>query len=176
MARSNIDNEDENEDVKPKGSSTKMLIIILAVLLLVLIAGGVTTYFLLSGDKSEKPAEQADVEAAPVEEVVRTPIYVPLNPAFLANFEDQSTASYLQVDVQVMTYSKDVEEAIKVHMPRIRNDLLLLFSSQKFDEINTVKGKRKLSTDALKVVRDVLESARAPSEVEAVLFTSFVMQ
>lgn len=166
--------EEENTEEEKAGGSNKMIIIIIAALLVVLIGTGIALFFLLGDDEAEKVAE--NTEEPVVEEVVKTPIYVPLHPAFLANFEDQSSATYLQVDIQVMTYSTDVEDAIKTHMPKIRNDLLLLFSSQKFEELNTVKGKRKLSKDALKAVHDVLVAANAPSEVEDLLFTSFVMQ
>ena len=59
-----------------------------------------------------------------------TPVYVPLNPAFVVNFENQEQVSFLQVDIQIMTFDPAVEEAIKVHMPRVRNELLLLLGGK----------------------------------------------
>lgn len=166
--------EEETEEKKKSGGSIKLIIIVLVVLLLVVIGAGVAL-FLMGGDKEEASADSTET---PTEEVQapKVPIYVALHPAFLANFEDQSQASYLQVDVQVMTYDEGVKEAIEVHMPKIRNDLLLLFGSQKYEELNTVKGKRALSKKAADVVSKVLQDAGAPHKIEAFLFTSFVMQ
>jgi len=167
--------EEETEDKKESGGSMKLIIIILVVLLLVVI-GAAVALFMMSGDKAASPAS-AD-GSAPVEEVTtpKTPIYVPLHPAFLANFEDQSSAAYIQADVQIMTYDDAVETAVKTHMPQIRNDLLLLFGSQKYEELNTVKGKRELSKKAIEAVSKVLKDAGEPHSIEAFLFTSFVMQ
>ncbi|MCK4710759.1 MAG: flagellar basal body-associated FliL family protein, partial [Gammaproteobacteria bacterium] len=138
MAKEKIKDEDENEEKKDSGGSMKLIVIILGVLLLVVIGVGVAL-FMMMGDK-EPAAVGEDGEPVAVEEVQepRTPIYVALHPAFLANFEDQSSASYLQADVQIMTYDEEVEKAVQTHMPKIRNDLLWLFGSQKFEELNTV--------------------------------------
>lgn len=167
--------EEKTEDKKDSGGSLKLIIIILVVLLLVVIGAGVAL-FMMSGDKAPPVTGE---NGEPVAEKVTTPkvpIYVPLHPAFLANFEDQSSATYLQVDVQIMTYDEAVETAVKTHMPKIRNDLLLLFGSQKYDELNTVKGKRELSKKAIETVSKVLKDAGEPDTIEAFLFTSFVMQ
>jgi len=177
MARAEKEDNEEKEESKGSGGSLKLIIIIMVVLLLVVIGVG-AALFMMGGDKS-KDTEATGENGEPVAEEVqvpKTPIYVPLHPAFLANFEDQSSASYLQVDVQVMTYDEAVEEAVKTHMPKIRNDLLWLFGSQKYDELNTVKGKRELSKKAIDVVSKVLKDAGAPHSIEAFLFTSFVMQ
>ncbi len=172
MAKEEKEEKDEKES---SGGSMKLIVIILVVLLLVVIGVGVAL-FMMMGDK-EAPATAESGEPA-VEEVIerKTPIYVPLHPAFLVNFEDQSSASHLQVDVQVMTYDEDVQTAIKTHMPKIRNDLLLLFGSQKYDELNTVKGKRALSKKAIEAVEKTLKDAGEAHKIEAFLFTSFVMQ
>ncbi len=168
---------EENVEEKASGGSMKMIVIILVVLLVLVVGAGVAL-FLTTGDKS-KPAAVSENGEPAVEEVVeepKTPIYVPLHPAFLVNFEDQSSASHLQVDVQVMTYDENVEEALKVHMPKIRNDLLFLFGSQKYEELNTIKGKRALSKKAIEVVEATLKGAGEAHKIEAFLFTSFVMQ
>jgi flagellar FliL protein len=173
MAKNDKDKK-ADDDVKPAGSN-KLIVIILIVLLLVVVGVGAALFFMMN--KSEPPPT-ADGAAAVAEALVaqKTPIYVPLHPAFLANFEDQSSAAYLQVEAQVLTYDSAVEEAIKLHMPQIRNDLLLLFSSQIYEEVNTVKGKRELSKKSAEAVSKVLKDSGSPSAVEAFLFTSFVIQ
>lgn len=171
MAKQEI--EDEAKNTKDSGNSMKWIVIILVILLLVVIGVGVAL-FMMMNNKSSNTAN--GTEAVEMVEAPKTPLYVPLQPAFLANFEDQSSAAYLQVDVQIMTYDEKVPIAIETHMPKIRNDLLWLFGSQKFEELNTVKGKRELSKKAIKVVSKVLKDAGEAHEIEAFLFTSFVMQ
>jgi flagellar protein FliL len=166
--------EEENVEEKASGGSMKMIVIILVVLLVLVVGAGVAL-FLTTGDK---PAAVSENGEPVVEEVTtpQTPIYIPLRPAFLVNFEDQSSASHLQVDVQVMTYDEKVEEALTTHMPKVRNDLLFLFGSQKYEELNTIKGKRALSKKGIEVVEATLKDAGEAHKIEAFLFTSFVMQ
>ncbi|MCW8955538.1 MAG: flagellar basal body-associated FliL family protein [Gammaproteobacteria bacterium] len=180
--------EEENttNETKDSGGMMKIILLVNAVLILIGIAVGLTI-FLMSGDDENKPT-QADTEVLESEggaeaetetEAKRSggnPIYVPLNPAFVVNFENQDLVSFLQVDIQVMTYDSAVEQALKVHMPVVRNELLLLLGGKQYHEINTREGKRKLSQDAIKEIRRVLEEAGAPSGIEALYFTSFVMQ
>lgn len=166
--------EEENEDKKESGGSLKLIIIIIVVLLVVVIGAGVAL-LMMGGEKTAETTKDGEPVAEEVQ-VPKTPIYVPLHPAFLANFEDQSSASYLQVDVQIMTYDEAVSEAVTKHMPKIRNDLLWLFGSQKYEELNTVKGKRELSKKGVDTVSKVLKDAGEPHSIEAFLFTSFVMQ
>lgn len=177
------DEENTTEETgKSGGGMMKIILIVNAVLLLLAVAVGVT-YFLMSGNGNGNSQQDSEVlpDAAPAadkpaEHKGGTPIYVPLNPAFVVNFENQQQVSFLQVDVQVMTYDPAVEEALKIHMPRVRNALLLLFGGKQYHEINTREGKRKLAQEAIEEIKKVLQEVGAPDDVEALYFTSFVMQ
>ena len=173
----------EEESEGKKGGSMKIVIIAsAAVLLLVLIGGG--AWFFMSGDDSaEGGADDAELlgEAAEGDDQGGgarrgTPIYVPLHPAFVVNFENQEKVSFLQVDIQIMTFDSKVETALKEHMPIVRNELLLLLGGKQYHEINTREGKRNLSQEAIREIQRVLEEAGAPAGIEALYFTSFVMQ
>lgn len=177
---------DEEETItnetKDSGSMMKIILLVNIVLILIGISVGVTI-FMMSGDDEEK-VSQTDTEVLEGQgsdevEIPRpggVPIYVPLNPAFVVNFENQDLVSFLQVDIQIMTYDAAVEQALKIHMPVVRNELLLLLGGKQYHEINTREGKRKLSQEAIREIRRVLEEAGAPSGIEALYFTSFVMQ
>lgn len=158
----------EGAEAKPKGKS-KWLIIIIAVV--VLLAGaGAGAYFFLGHGGKEKAAH---VEKKPV----LPPQYVALDPPFVVNFEATQLVRFLQITVQLMTREPEMIELIKSNDPVIRNDLLLLFGNQKYDVIATREGKEKLRMDALESVRKIVKQAGGkPEAVEAVYFTSFVMQ
>ena len=59
----------------------------------------------------------------------------------------------------------------------MRNDLLMLFGGQKYEVVSTREGKEALRTQTLTAVRKIVAGAGGkPEKVEAVYFTSFVMQ
>jgi len=136
------------------------------------VAVGVTL-FMPGGDEDAPDSEDAEMleEGAGDGEGKKkkskgTPIYVPLHPAFVVNFENQEQVSFLQVDIQIMTYDSSVEGALKAHMPAVRNELLLMLGGKQYHEINTREGKRALSQEAIQVIQDVLKNVGEPNSIE----------
>lgn len=156
------------DDAAPKKGKGKLLILIAAGVLLV---GGATAFFLLrGGDKKEEAAKAAK---APVK---LPSLYVPLEPPFVVNF-NAGSARFLQVTVQLMTREPEMVEFLKAHDPAIRNDLLLLLGNQQVDDLTSREGKEKLRESALQAVRKIItEEGGHADKLEALYFTSFVMQ
>jgi len=160
------------EEEKKGGGMMKIILLVNGLLLIIGVAVGVTL-FMPGGDEDAPDSEDAEM----LEEGAKgTPIYVPLHPAFVVNFENQEQVSFLQVDIQIMTYDSSVEGALKAHMPAVRNELLLMLGGKQYHEINTREGKRALSQEAIQVIQDVLKNVGEPNSIEALYFTSFVMQ
>ncbi len=151
------------------GKSGKLKWIIIAVA--VLAAGGGTYLFLGKGKSGAEPArEEAKQSHAAA-------LYYKFEPAFVVNFGDEGNSRYLQVTVEVMSRSAEVVEAVKGNEPAIRNDLVMLFSSQQYDVLMSPEGKDKLRQSALESIRTVVaKEGTNPEEVEGVYFTSFVIQ
>ena len=61
-------------------------------------------------------------------------------------------------------------------MPLLRDGLVLLFSRQLDENINTAKGKENLRQEALKILQDRLVEEEGRSIIDDLLFTSFVVQ
>jgi flagellar FliL protein len=74
--------------------------------------------------------------------------------------------------------SKNIEQinAVTLHMPLIRNSLVLLFSSQSFVDLQTAAGKEVLKQASLDAINGILEQETGQGGIDAVLFTNFVMQ
>lgn len=180
----NTELEDGEEgEAKKGGGMMKIVLLVNGLLLVIGIAVGAVMFFM--GDDEPKTDAQQDTEvledAAEGGDAGRkkskgTPVYIPLHPAFVVNFENQEQVSFLQVDIQIMTYDSSVEAALKTHMPAVRNELLLLLGGKQYHEINTREGKRALSQEAIQVIQDVLKSVGEPNSIQALYFTSFVMQ
>jgi len=196
MAVDDEDNEKDGAEKKSKGSLiTKILLFGVLPLMTVTIVVVGTLYFAGAlpggGDHAtEAVAENSDDTAGDAEDSgdgeatdgeedggeSQPAIYIPIDPAFVVNFADQGKARFLQVTVEVMTREPEMPEKIKLHMPVIRNNLMMLFSDQTYDGVSTVEGKETLRGEALEVVQQILEDETGDPGVEAIYFTSFVMQ
>src|SRR5690606_24901115 len=105
------------------------------------------------------------------------PRFVELDPPFVVNFHPGSSARFLQVAVQVMTRDPQTVAKLEDLAPIIRNDLLLLFGNKQVAEVSSPEGKEALRTATLEAVRKVVaDEDGKPETLEAVYFTSFVMQ
>jgi flagellar FliL protein len=105
------------------------------------------------------------------------PLYLALDPPFVVNFQADQLVRFLQVSVEVMSRDPKTVDLLKNNDPLLRNDLLILLANQKYSVISTPTGKEQLRTDALAAIRkDIAQAGGDPKLVEAVYFTSFVMQ
>jgi flagellar FliL protein len=146
------------------------LLVGMALALVVVSAVCAYALFKLRGAPHASGAETAKVQAdAPV-------LYLSLDPAFVVNFHNPQSASYLQVGVTLMAHDSRAIQAAKDADPVVRNALVLLFSSQNYDELSTTAGKQKLREDALHAVQKVVEERLGRPGIDALYFTSFVMQ
>ena len=75
-----------------------------------------------------------------------------------------------------MARENQVIEAIELHMPMIRNSLVLLFGGQIYEELQTAEGKELLRQQALEQLQALLQQEIDQPGIEQVLFTNFVMQ
>ena len=165
MANENeLPDDAEAEGGKKKGGSG---LIITLVLVLLLGGGGAGAWFMFGGKSEQK---------SPVVEVL-PPRYIELDPPFVVNFEAESMVRFLQVNVGIMTRDPAVETLIKNNDPRVRNDLLLILGNQSYATVSTLEGKEALRTRCLESVRAIVKEMKGDaSKVEALYFTSFVMQ
>lgn len=166
MAETKDDIDVNEENV---GMSKKLIIIIAAVALLVI--GGVAA-FLLSGDSEEASVAE---EVAPTK---APPIYHAVDQAFIVNFNTQSdnTVNYLQIKLKVMARDQRAIDAFILHTPAIRHELLMLFFSQNYDALNTREGTDTLRQETLDTINTILRQENHSELVEAVYFTSLIMQ
>lgn len=155
-----------------QASPKKSWLLLIIVALLVLGAGGAGAWFMLAGNTTGKKTD-----AKKVEPPKSAALYVALDPPFVVNFEAEQLVRFLQVTVQVMSRDPATIDLIRTNDPVVRNDLLLLLGNQDYTTISTREGKEKLRQQSLEAVRKVVVSAGGKAEaVEAVYFTSFVMQ
>lgn len=163
---------------KGKGRGKLFLIIVIGAAVVLLGAGVGAAVWLTTGAKKPKATTAAAAEAAKeAPPPSGPPLFFGLDPPFVVNFDAEPAVRFLQVAVQLETRDPATIELLKTNDPVVRNDLLLLFGSQKYAQLSTREGKEALRNEALEAVRKVLATAGGhPERLEAVYFTSFVMQ
>ena len=168
--------DDLDLGVEAKSGISKKLVIMIAVGALVLLGGGVaTTYFLMADSGAEVAAEGADDGDSAKEEVEKKPaVYHPLKPPFVVSLEGRPKT--LQVSMQVMTRDEELVEFLQQNDPLVRDRVLSLLMEQKGAKLKTRAGKKALQSKLEKEIRKIAKKEGVKGEVEALYFTSLVMQ
>lgn len=173
------------EGAAPKGGKKKKIVLIAIVALVVLLAAGAAAFLFLGKKKGHK----ADDEAAEAAKA-KPPVFVTLEP-FTVNLTSEASDRYLQVGIDLKVSGPEIGDKIKIHLPEIRNGILLLLTSKRVDDLVTLEGKNQLREEIRDVVNRPLglfreppaapegeKSERKPPDtgVVDVLLTSFVIQ
>lgn len=165
------------------------MIIIIVVAVILLNGIGVGAWMLLSGgedDKASTTTEKEDAELAPL-------TYLTLVPEFIVNFGPTSKVRYLQVDLQIATREEASLDVVNTYRPVLRNDILVVLSDVKYEELKDRAGKEALQKRLLNTINKVIVEAsnsKANDEekddgqvseemkgpIENVYFISFIMQ
>jgi len=161
----------EGAEAAAAPKSKKGLIIAIAAVL-VLGGGGAGAWFAFGGKKEEgKDAKEAKHEP------VLPAKYVNLDPPFVVNFQAEAAVRFLQVTIGIMTRDPHTELLLKDNDPRVRNDMLMILSGQNYDTLSANEGKEALRAKCLEATRAIVkEMGGEPEKIEALYFTSFVMQ
>ena len=161
MADDSLDLGEESN----KSGGKKKLIIIIALISVLLAGGGAAAYFFLFSNSDDESA------------LVMTPsTYLALDPAFTIDFMVDNKQRYIQLNMTAKSKNVDQINALTLHMPLIRNSLVLLFSSQSFIDLQTEEGKVALKAAAVDAINGILEQETGQGGIDDVLFTNFVMQ
>lgn len=182
-----------------KAGGNKKLILIVVIAVLVSAGAAVGATLLLTGGKdkeiaakhqkgdakkadedSEEASEDSAEEDGEHSKKGAGPTYVSLDPAFVVNFQDQKKRTkFLKAEISVVAGSAQAQAALTLHMPAVRNSLVMLLSRQVFEELATNEGKEKLRTEALDAVKEVVKkqtSKKIAQAVKDLYFSSLVMQ
>ena len=170
----------DSEELEETGGGKRKLLIFAGIAVLMLgMASGIGFFVggMMTGDVDV--AGGADVQeaqkTAPEKKEKRHNIYVTVG-KLLAAVEYKGATRYIQAEVDLVGYEKEVMEDAQHNVPALRNRLLLLFSSQDFEEVRTIAGRERLRLQSLKAVNDVLDLDSRGDRVEDVYFTAFVIQ
>ncbi len=127
--------------------------------------------------EGEESAEGAEGEEGEQMSMPNTgSIYIPLKPPFVVNYGGAGRLRYLKADITVRLQDAGVANSVRHHMPYIRNNLVMLFSAQTDESINSQEGKEALRQEALKEVRDVIMQEDKREGVVDLYFNTILVQ
>ena len=188
MADEDLDLDSGEEEDTPKSSKKMMIIIIVGVVLLLIlgVVGGMffggffddkpvpveTTQNVDSESGGDTDSDNSEGSSEEFEDIS----YWPLDPPFVLNFEGKSKARFMQIGLEISTTSEKSYAAVKKHSPIMRNEIVLLLSGQKYEEMITPEGKEQLRAELIETINIILKKHKAKKGIDNIYFTSFVMQ
>lgn len=127
-----------------------------------------------AADEKQEEAEAEDDEDVPA--VLERPIYIPVKPAFVVNYGGVGKLKYLKLEISLRVKDTSASNAVRHHMPLLRDCLVTLFSRQMDQDIDTQEGKELIRVMALEGVRKVLIEEDGEEGVTDLFFNNFVIQ
>lgn len=193
--------EAEAEAPAPKKRGKLILFIVIGVLVLVL-GGGGAAFFLMKkkavdetedGDEPTKDAKakKKDKKA----DHATPPSFHKFDKPFTVKLQTEQQEAYLQAEVQLRVLDPAALELLKQYDPELKHRIMLILLTKKASELGTAQGVQRLSNEIRETVNNTLEppavrkrkdakvEAKEPGDtaapdapVQAVLFTSFIIQ
>ena len=164
----------EAEPVAPKKKS-KLLILLLVIVLLGA-SGAAGWYFWPAQEPVASKKPEAGKAAGAKAASTKPRTYVPLEP-FTVNLQrEDSQPPYLQIGLSLKLTDEALAGPVKLHMPEIRSRILLLLMGKTASELSTPEGKKLLAEQLSREVVQAVPGTTAATGLEAVLFTSFLIQ
>lgn len=146
-----------------KSRGGKLALLIASAVLLIGAGGGGVAWYL-----SNQDGAQAQVKQKP-------PVFLSLE-TFTVNLQSEHGDQHLQTNLTLKMEDAEAADLIKLHMPEVRNRVLLLLSSKAASQIAAVDGKKKLASELLAEIKQPFSENKPEHAVQSVLFTSFVIQ
>ncbi len=118
----------------------------------------------------------ADEEGKDGVAVLERPIYIPIKPAFVVNYGGPGRLKYLKLDISLRAKDTLSSNAIRHHMPLIRDYMVREFSRLTDADVDTPQGKEAIREKVLNGVKELLKEENGEEGVNGLYFNSFVVQ
>jgi flagellar FliL protein len=134
--------------------------LLLSLILIILIGGG---FFFWKKTFSPDRQSKKDFEQI-------GPIF-PLE-AFIVNLADSDGRRYLKVTMELELSDKRLTEELKKRLPQIRDSILMILTTKRFEDIHRAEGKIALRNEIISKLNSLLKKG----SITNLYFTEFVIQ
>ena len=108
--------------------------------------------------------------------VLERPIYVPVKPAFVVNYGGPGKLKYMKLEISLRAKDTAASNAIRHHMPLIRDYLVRQFSRLQEADVDSQHGKEAVRVAALEGIKALLKEEDGEESVTGLYFNNFVIQ
>lgn len=166
------ENKKAGEEATPKKSILKW--IILGSLLIALGTGGFFGGRMFFNTDDPKGTAEASIdETRKVKKKESLKIICPLE-SFVVNLIDKASRGkrYLKITIELEVDNEMAKKKVSRYQPQIKDAILMLLTSQSYDEISTIEGKLDLKQTLLARINQAVGEGL----VRRIYFTEFVIQ
>lgn len=156
--------EDKGARMEKKSGGKKLALVVASGILLLGAGGGGAAWYM---SRVHDGAQSQTRHASPVFVYLET---------FTVNLQSEHGDQHLQTNLTLKMEDSSAADLIKLHMPEVRNRILLLLSGKAASQISGIEGKKKLASELLAEIKQPPGENSLGHAVQSVLFTSFVIQ
>ena len=152
--------------------SNKILIILIGVMMVFVLGLGGGLFMMwnkLSAMETQAMSPSDQEASVPVEELLG-PIY-PMD-TFIVNLADKGGKRYLRITIDLELDGKELESEITKRLPQVRDSILTILPTKRFEDISSAKGKTALRDQMLERINGML----ARGQITNIYFKEFVVQ
>ena len=157
--------------------SNKLMIIMMGVLVLLMVSIGGGLFMMWSKvsalDQVVNPQvedESKDANDKTVKDNIIRPLF-PLD-TFIVNLADTGGNRFLRTTMELELIDEDHRDEMENRLPQIRDCILMILPTRKYQDIQTMDGKIALRTEIIAKLNDILKN----DVITNIYFTEFVTQ
>ncbi len=169
----------EAEEKSGGGMMKKLMFVGVAIALIGIgiVAGPAVMNMIASPDAEEVAGEEVEEVGEEFAEPSKPALYVNLHPPLVVNVKDSAgVAHFMQITMEVMARDQELLNSVREHVAVIRNNLILIYGTARYEDVSTREGKEKLLADGLAEIQQIMLDKVGDDSVEALYFTSLIVQ
>jgi flagellar FliL protein len=158
--------------------SNKILIILIGVVMILMLGLGGGLFMMWNklsametrSQSAAENAEQGDQDASVPVEKLLGPVFS--LDTFIVNLADEGGKRYLRMTIDLELDSEELESEVKKRLPQVRDSILTILPTKRFDDISSAKGKTALRDQMLERINGLVVRGK----VTNIYFKEFVVQ
>jgi flagellar FliL protein len=154
--------------------SNKILVLLIGVMMLLMLGLGGGLFMMWNQLSALNAQSVADAGGQPDEVVSLEQSLGPIFSldTFIVNLADKGGTRYLRVTMDLELGNSDLEDELYKRLPQVRDSLLMILPSKRFEDISTVQGKTALRDEMLEALNGYLGQGK----ITNIYYKEFVVQ
>jgi flagellar FliL protein len=154
--------------------SNKILVLLIGVMMMLMLGLGGGLFMMWNQLSALNAQSVADAGGQPDEVVSLEQSLGPIFSldTFIVNLADKGGTRYLRVTMDLELGNSDLEDELYKRLPQVRDSLLMILPSKRFEDISTVQGKTALRDEMLEALNGYLGQGK----ITNIYFKEFVVQ